>query len=119
MNILPTDYVTHKNLDVVLADIIDFVGTCYDSHEEHMNKKLAELKEELKLDINKIGLDLQNYQQNTNRIVSEIRSEIEEIKNTNEELKDINNHILRMISYQENRLRETEKKAHTHSTDML
>ncbi len=165
MNPITSKYVTHKNLDVVLSDIIDFVGACYDAHEENLTKVKNELKTEmksglnnlrteLKADINKVRLDLQNYQENTSLAFIEIRSDIKEIKSdqknfrkelksmknsirglqgsqkemqtllidikkTTEELKAMNNNILGLITYQENRLREMEKKAHTHSTDML
>lgn len=148
MNPITSNYVTHKNLDIVLSDIIDFVGTCYDAHEENLTKvknelkleikkEIKNLKDELKADINKVRFDLQIYQENNTRIFAEMRKDNDEIKKSNseiradqknlreylhtnlEELKDMNRNILGMIAYQENRLREMEKKAHTHSTDML
>jgi chromosome segregation ATPase len=165
MNPITSKYVTHKNLDVVLSDIIDFVGTCYDAHEENLTKvknevkleikkEIKNLRDELKADINKVRFDLQIYQENNSKIFAEMRKDIDEIKasqkkiestieeikdtnkelkkmyedlkksneelrRSNNELKDMNKHILGLISYQESRLREVEKNAHTHSTDML
>lgn len=101
MNITPNDFVTHKQLDDLLTELMDYIKTCYEAHENSLNREIKAVR-----------LDLQNYQENTSLTLNEIRA-------TNEELRDMNKHILGLISYQEDRLRTVEKKAHTHDTDML
>ena len=109
MNTMPNDYVTKKDLDRtldrILKQIFDYVNVVNDGLKERFDQKLLETKISLKEEINGVRKDLQNYQENNSRIL--------------DELKDMNKNILGLISYQESKLRVVEKKAHTHSTDML
>ncbi len=131
MNTMPNDYVTKKYLDEILDRMLkqffEYVNVVTEGMAERIEKRFDQkllktansLKVELGAEIDKVRKDLQNYQENNSRTLVELKAMNREIKTTNEELKDMNKNILGLISYQESRLRVVEKKAHTHSTDML